>query len=259
MAFWRALIAALVLAPAVRQPRWQPGLIPLAVAFTLMSVTYLTAMAQTTAANAIWLQSTCPWWVFLFSVIVFHEPIVKRDLVPLCFGVLGVGTILCFELQGQARVGVVCGLAAGVSYAGVVVLMRHLRDENVFWLVSLNHGVAALAILPWMIVCAPLPSPPQFLALIGFGVLQMAIPYVLLIRGLRSISSQEAVAIGMLEPVLNPLWAFLIRGEVPAPWTFAGAGLILLGLATRYIVWELWQTRCVAHSGSTPVNRDLPG
>jgi len=195
-------------------------------------------MSQTTAANAIWLQCTCPWWVFLFSVVLFHEPIVRRDLIPLCFGVLGVGTILCFEVQGQARVGVACGLAAGISYAGVVVLMRHLRGENAVWLVALNHAVAAIVLLPWAVVCTPRPTLIQFAALVGFGVLQMAIPYLLLIRGLRSISSQEAVAIGMVEPILNPFWAFFIRGEMPAPWTFVGAALILIGLALRYIVLE---------------------
>jgi drug/metabolite transporter (DMT)-like permease len=240
LAFWRALFAALVLLPAVRRPRWRMGLAPLAIAFTLMNVTFLTAMSQTTAANAIWLQSTCPWWVFFFSVVFFREPIVRRDLIPLAFGVLGVSTILYYEVQSQARFGAACGLAAGVSYAGVVVLMRHLRSENSSWLVALNHGVAALILLPWVAACGPWPTPLQFAALAGFGILQMAIPYLLLIRGLRAISSQEAVAIGMAEPILIPVWAFLIRGEVPAPWTGVGAGMILVGLVLRYVVWELW-------------------
>jgi len=238
LAFWRAFFAALVLLPAVRRPRWRIGLVPLAIAFTLMNVTYLTAMSRTTAANAIWLQSTCPWWVFLFSVFLFREPIVRRDLVPLAFGVAGVGMILLFEVRGQARFGVACGLAAGISYAGVVVCMRRLRDENSSWLVALNHGVAALILAPWVLQFGWRPTLLQFAALAAFGSLQMAVPYLLLIRGLRAISSQEAVAIGMIEPILIPCWAFLIRGEVPAPWTIAGASLILLGLVLRYVVWE---------------------
>ena len=147
---------------------------------------------------------------------------------------------MLFEIQGTARFGVACGLAAGVSYAGVVVCMRQLRGENSPWLVALNHGVAALMLLPWMAGWGEWPTPLQFAALAGFGILQMAVPYLLLIRGLRAVSSQEAVAIGMVEPILIPVWAFLIRGEVPALWTFAGAGLILTGLVLRYVVWEWW-------------------
>ncbi len=239
LAFWRAFFAALVLLPTVRRPRWRIGLVPLAIAFTLMNVTYLTAMSRTTAANAIWLQSTCPWWVFLFSVLLFRAPIVRRDLIPLAFGVVGVGTILLFEVRGQARFGVACGLAAGISYAGVVVCMRQLRSENSPWLVALNHAVAALILAPWVFQFGYRPTTLQFAALAAFGALQMALPYLLLIRGLRAISSQEAVAIGMVEPILIPCWAFLIRGEVPAPWTIVGASLILVGLVLRYVVLEL--------------------
>jgi len=64
LAFWRAVFAALVLAPHIRRPRWRWELVPLTLAFAAMNGTYLTSMTLTTAANAIWLQSTCPFWVF---------------------------------------------------------------------------------------------------------------------------------------------------------------------------------------------------
>ena len=56
-----------------------------------------------------------------------------------------------------------------------------------------------------------------------FGMFQMALPYVLFARGLRSITSQEATGIGLLEPLLLPLWVYLAWGEVPAPWTWSAA------------------------------------
>lgn len=236
LAFWRALFAGLVLLPFVRRPRWKPALVPLGVCFTGMNVTYLTAMTLTTAANAIWLQSLCPWWVFLFAVFVLRQPVIRRDLVPLCFGLVGVGMILLFEMHGQAKLGVTCGVLSGVFFAGVVVLMQQLRHENRSWLIVLNHLIAAAFLLPWVIHLNVWPSPTQLVILAAFGTFQMAIPYLLLTRALRSISSQEAVAIGLVEPVLLPLWVFLVWGEVPAWWTIAGASLILVGLLLRYVV-----------------------
>src|SRR5450759_1722321 len=41
------------------------------------------------------------------------------------------------------------------------------------------------------------------------GVVQMGISYVLFVRGLRVVPAAEASLIGMLEPMFNPLWAFL--------------------------------------------------
>ena len=238
-AFWRSFFAALVLLPMVRRPRWNRYLVPLAVVFAAMNVTYLVSLTQTTAANAIWLQATAPWWVFLFSIALLRERIARRDLIPLVFACLGVGTILLFEIRRPAQFGVACGLASGIGYAMVLMFMRHLRAENSAWLVALNHAVLVLALLPWVVFVGLWPSPAKLVVLAAFGALQMGIPYTFMLRGLRTISTQEAVAIALIEPVLNPLWVFLLGLETPAWWTVVGAGLILTGLLLRYVFWEL--------------------
>ncbi len=241
LAFWRTAFVALVLLPTVRRPRFHPLLLPLTVCFTLMNMTYLTAVILTTPANAIWLQSAAPWWVFLISVAVFREPIVRRDLVPLAFGMAGVGMILACEIvthPGQNLTGISCGVAAGVAYGGVVFFMGKLSDENASWLVAVNHAVAALAMFPLVVYLGLWPSPIQLLVLAAFGVFQMAIPYLLLIHGLRSVRAQEAVSVGLIEPVLMPLWTFLIWGVTAAWWTILGGALILTGLICRYFLLD---------------------
>ncbi len=237
-AFWRALFAAMVLVPTIRRPRFRLTLVPMTLVFTFMNVSYLLALTRSTAANAIWLQSTAPWWVFLVSVLVLREPIVRRDLIPLMVGGLGVGTILWFEIQGQARFGVACGLASGMAYAGVLMLMRRLRAMNAAWLVALNHAVAALMLLPWVLYVGRWPSPGQLGVLVAFGALQMGIPYTFMLRGLRSVGSLEAALIALVEPVLNPLWVALLGLETPAWWSVVGASLILVGLLLRYLICE---------------------
>ncbi len=240
LAFWRAAFAAAVLTPMIRRPKWDIRLVPMTLCFSAMCVLYLSAMVLTTAANAIWLQATAPWWVFLLSIVAFREPVVRRDLVPLAFGFLGVGIILAFELvvQPQNRLGVVCGVLSGITYAAVIMFTRKLRDHDAAWLVGLNHIVATTLMLPLMLSLGIWPSPLQLAVLAAFGAFQMGIPYVLITRGLRTISSQEAVGICLLEPVVNPLWVFLAWGEVPAWWTRVGAALILAGLVLRYALLE---------------------
>jgi drug/metabolite transporter (DMT)-like permease len=72
--------------------------------------------------------------------------------------------------------------------------------------------------------------------LAAFGFFQMGLPYLFFARGLRSISSQEATGIGLLEPILLPIWVYLAWHEMPAEWTLIGGGLILAGLVLRYTV-----------------------
>ncbi len=234
LAFWRAAFAGVLLLPGVRQPRWDWRLIPLCIAFLVMNITYLSAMTITTAANSIWLQSTAPWWVLLVGVVALGDPFPRSERVPLVVGGLGLAIILWFEAQGQARAGVLLGLVSGFSYAGVVLSLRALRGLDTVWIVAVAHLVTAACIFPYVAYLGIWPTATQLPVLAGFGMLQMALPYVFFARGLRSVTSQEATVIGLLEPILLPVWVYLAWGEVPAPWTIVGGGLILTGLFLRY-------------------------
>lgn len=255
-AFWRALFAACILLPGVRGVRFRPLLVPMVLCFAGMNVTFLTAMVLSTAANAIWLQNLAPFWVLLATLLIFHEPMERKDVLPLIWAILGVLLILGFELSSGvtgSRVGVFCGVLSGVFYAGVVVTLRQLRGENPVWLTAINQAAAAILLVPVVLRLGILPDAKQLLWLGAFGALQMALPYILLSRGLRVVSSQEAVAIALTEPILSPVWAFLVWGERPAWWTLCGAALILTGLFLRYVVWD-----ALAVSGPNRPDAALP-
>jgi drug/metabolite transporter (DMT)-like permease len=237
MGFWRAVFATLVMLPFVRRPRWDRRLVPMGLSFAAMNATFLTSMVLTTAANAIWLQSTAPLWVFLAGHLWFGESWQRRDLIPLSFGLLGVSTILAFELpHGGSGWGIGWGLASGVFYAGVVLCLRWLRGENGAWLVAVNHFAAALLLGPYVLSMTPWPTAEQFAMLAAFGTFQMALPYLVLAHGLRTVPGPEASVITLCEPVLTPIWVFVAwRDEIPAWWTLLGGGMILVGLLVRYL------------------------
>jgi drug/metabolite transporter (DMT)-like permease len=127
-----------------------------------------------------------------------------------------------------------------------MLFLRTLRTASSRWLTVLNHFGGALALLPFVLPLPP-PTPVQLVVLFFFGAVQMALPYWLVARGLRVVSPQEAGAITLLEPLLNPVWAYLAspETEAPAAATYLGGAFILGALAWRY--WP----RTVA-SGSNP-------
>jgi drug/metabolite transporter (DMT)-like permease len=234
IAFWRALFAAVLILPFVRRRNWRWPMLPMAISFGAMCGVYLTALSLTTAANAIWLQNTAPWWVFLFGVVWLREPVRTREILPLACCFVGISTILTFELRSGIDWGVLCGLASAFGYAAVVLLLRNLRSEDSAWLVVINQLGTVAVLLPFALYTAYWPSGEELLVLAAFGFFQMALPYLLFGWGLKHISGNEAVALGLLEPILLPVWAYLTRGELPAWWTLAGAAVILTGLALSY-------------------------
>ncbi len=135
---------------------------------------------------------------------------------------------------------VAAGIAvgSGVAYAGVLIGLRVLRAASSRWLTIFNHLFAALALAPSLaFFWKATPSPGQLVTLLLFGAVQMALPYWLVARGLRRVSSQEAGMLTLLEPLFNPLWAYLVypqKSEIPSFYTLIGGVCILAALAWRY-------------------------
>ena len=89
----------------------------------------------------------------------------------------------------------------------------------------------------------------------------MGLPYFLFARGLRSVSPQEAGAITLLEPVLNPLWAYLIAPETDTPtvYTAVGGVLIVGALAYRYLTVNARKPELNQNDGLTVQGHREPG
>ena len=71
------------------------------------------------------------------------------------------------------------------------------------------------------------------MALAGVG--QFGIPYYLYTRASRGVSSLEMVLITTLEPILNPVWVFLVVGEKPGVWALIGGAVVLLTVT----IWSI--------------------
>ncbi len=262
LAFWRALFGGLVLLPSVRRPRWRPALVPMTLVFAVMNVSYLCAVVLTTAANAIWLQMTAPAWVMLIGFLFLGDRPTRVERLQLALGIVGVAVIL-FSLAPSTEalphnaVGVASALVSGITYAGVVMFLRRLRDENAAWLISLNLLVTAALLLPYVIYVAAVdgryPTTTQLAILAAFGALQIGLPYLLFAYGLKNIPSQDAAGLALLEPVLMPLWVLLAWAEEPTTATIVGASLILCGLICRYAA-PLGKRRNLANGAGGPYN-----
>ena len=237
IACYRSFFAGMLLVPTLRprQLRFHGLMVVMAIFFAIMSITFLSAQALGTAANAILLQYSAPLWVYLAGIFWLGEKPDRRSTIAMWLGLVGIGIIVGGGWQeGQLPI-VIIALVSGVTYGGVMVCLSLLRDVSSPWLVVWNHLWSGLVLLPFVLSLTP-PSATQMIVLLVYGCLQMGLPYFLLARGLRVVSAQEAGTITLLEPLLNPLWAYLVspKTETP-PWsTYVGGAIILATLAWRY-------------------------
>lgn len=242
LAFWRALFALTLMIPMIRRPRWHWGMLPMVLCFAAMNWTYLTALIQGPPANAIWLQNIAPVWVMLYGIVILKEHPSRADAWMMAFCVAGLSFILFFQIRNgppSAWWPLLMAILSGMLYAGVVVSLRSLREQDPAWLIALNHLVTALLMAPFALARADWPQGSTWILLAAFGMLQMGTPYLLFAKGLQRVPSHVASLLTLLEPILLPVWLFLVWRnepdyEYPAWWTLVGGGLILIGLIHRF-------------------------
>ena len=78
-----------------------------------------------------------------------------------------------------------------------------------------------------------MPNLSGWIGLLLLGVLQLGLPYILFVLALRHVRAVEGILIPMIEPVLNPVWVFLLLGETPGVWAVVGGMIILGAVAAR--------------------------
>ena len=71
------------------------------------------------------------------------------------------------------------------------------------------------------------PDVRGWIGLLLLGVVQLGLPYILYALALRHVRAVEGILLPMIEPVLNPVWVFLLLGETPGPLALLGGSIIL--------------------------------
>jgi drug/metabolite transporter (DMT)-like permease len=256
VASFRSAVAALAILVMLRGSRrlpdratWLVGVI-----YAATMVLFVVANKLTTAANAIYLQGTAPLYILLAAPLLLREPVRRADLVFM--GALAAGLVAFFMGQEPARetapnpaLGNVAALASGLTWAGTVIGLRWLgrrSDDRTATQPSLVAGnvLAAALTLPLALPIADVSA--RDLAIIAFlGVFQIGLAYVCLSGGIGGVPALETSLLLLLEPVLNPIWAWLVHGEAPGQWALAGGAIIMTATAVR----TLWDVRSLKAEG----------
>jgi len=238
----RSTVAALALFVLMREVRRRPNVRVLGVglAYAATLILFVLSNKLTTSASAIYLQSTAPLYVLLLSPWLLRERIRPRDVVFMIalacgLGLFFVGFDPVSATAPNPKLGNILAMASGLTWALTVMGLRALGrggeswgPAGAFW----GNIFAALLCLP---LALPLVnSRPTDWALVAFlGVFQIGVAYLFLIRGLERVSAFEASLLLLLEPVLNPIWTWLVHGERPGVWSIAGAAVILLATVAK--------------------------
>ena len=105
--------------------------------------------------------------------------------------------------------------------------------------VAISSTPLIMLTIPALIIYPFDPQPIHFGFIAMLGVVQIALPYVLLVMAGKHCPPLAGNLLGMLEPILNPIWVLLFYGEKPGMFALCGGVVILTSVA----VWTIASAR----------------
>jgi drug/metabolite transporter (DMT)-like permease len=196
---------------------------------------YVIATKLTSAANAIVLQYTAPLYVLVFSFVFLHEKPLRMDLIAALITLAGIALFFFDQLTPDGMLGNILAVFSGVALASMFVINGRIDEPTRMSGIFLGQSATAvigLCLLPFF--------PPEFTAayvlyIVILGVAQLGIPYVIYGIAAKHCPPLASSMIGLIEPLLNPVWVFIFAGERPGMFAFLGAAVVLITIT----VWAL--------------------
>jgi drug/metabolite transporter (DMT)-like permease len=260
--FWRSgWAAAFLIAYMVLRDGWRgtvamftgmglPGVL-VSICFAGASTAFIVALAHTTVANILLMQAGVPLIAALIAWIVFREKIAPATWAAIAAVIFGVAIMVSESLGGDVSpVGDGLALLIACLFATATVITRrfaHVRMTPATCLGTIIAGAFAASQAATLAVTAR-----DMGFLFAFGALNLGLGLACFASGVRLIPAALAALLGTLEPVLGPVWVWLVHGEVPSMRTIVGGTVVFAALLV-HLTLEFARQQRPARAGTTGI------
>ncbi|MDR3200230.1 MAG: DMT family transporter [Spirochaetales bacterium] len=191
---------------------------------------FVSSTKLTTAANAILLQYCAPILVAILGWIILKEKPRWEHWTGLALICVGICVFFLDKVGAGNRLGDFLALASGLTFALHSVFLRRQKDGSPVESIMISHALVAFASIPFIFM-----NPPSFTlkaagAVLFLGVFQVGIASFFFAYGIKRIPALQTMLIATLEPILNPVWVFLLIGERPSVNAIIGGIIIVVSV-----------------------------
>ncbi len=248
--FWRSVFASAFLlafmlirnGPASTRQLFKvmglPGL-GVALCFATASTSFVVALSYTTVANVLLMQAGVPLIAALLGFLLFRERVNLATWIAIACVIAGVAIMVSSSLGGKVSpVGDGLALLIAVVFACATVITR--RHADVAMMPAVCLGTLIAAVVSGSMAKGFAVSGTDLGLLFLFGAANLGLGMALFVSGARLLPSALAALIGTAEPVLGPIWVWLIQGEVPSARTLIGGSIVFAALVA-HLGWQFHQ------------------
>ncbi len=202
---------------------------------------FIGSLMHTTVANTFVLMSVTPLLAALAGLVFLREPVPARTWVALAAA--GAGIVVMFG--GAADTGRLIGnaMALGVSVCFAAQLMVLRRYHATVDMLPQVLIAGLWTLVPAFVLAGPFAANGRDLFVLAvMGSVQLGIGCMLATVASRTLSASELGLIALLEPILGPLWAWMLLAERPSPAALLGGAIVLAAVIANEL-FAAWRGR----------------
>jgi drug/metabolite transporter (DMT)-like permease len=249
--FWRSLFMALfvvgvlvalhgrAMPRAVVAAGW-PGI----VSGTFLAGTFfffIASLTRTTVANTNVLMSVSPFLAALAARAILREPVPLRTWLAMAVAFAGIVVMFADSLDGGRLAGNLLALGVSCCFAAQVTVLRKFHAKVDMLPQVLVAGVVSL-VVAGAVAPAFTATTRDLLVLAVMGSVQLGIGCLLATAASRHLRATELGLLALLEPILGPVWVWVLMAEDPGPATLVG-GAIVFGAVIANEAFGAWRAR----------------
>jgi len=197
---------------------------------------YLTAITNTTIANASFLVTTTPLIAALLARVALGERVARRTWIVMVVALAGVAIMVVEGFALGGWIGNLAALAAAACQAAYTVALR--RGRAVDMTPALCWGSVVATFLGALFVESFAISTYDAGVCLMVALVSTALGNVLFVVATRYIGAAELSLLCLSEVVMSPLWVWFAFAERPTEWALLG-GLVVLGAVLLHVAGQV--------------------
>jgi drug/metabolite transporter (DMT)-like permease len=188
---------------------------------------FIASLMRTTVANTFVLMSVSPFLAAIAGRIFLGERVPWRTWIAMAVAFSGMVLMFSGSIDGGRASGNLLALGVSCCFALNLTMLRKFHAQVDMLPAVMLAGLWSL--VPAFLLAGPLAATGRDIAILAFmGCVQLGTGCLLMTIAARHLSSSEVGLLALLEPILGPIWVWVLMSEHPGALAVTG-GVIVLG------------------------------
>lgn len=202
---------------------------------------FIGSLTHTTVANTFVLMSVSPFLMALSGRLVLREPVPRRTWVAMAVAFAGIVVMFGDAIDSGRLFGNLLAFGVSICFAAQVTVLRKFHATVDMLPQVMIAGLWTLA--PAFLLAGAFTATPRDVGILAFmGSVQLGAGCLLATAASRHLSATEIGLLALLEPIIGPLWVWVLMGENPGGNALLG-GVIVLAAVVANEAFAAWRGR----------------